>query len=172
MTALAPGKSKWFGSVRISRDGRVRFDSSTFPGLHHVSIFYSSGQVAVLCGSREVLYLYLERDRVLSACFVYTLEPEQLRDAIQELRNVRGGLAGWIVPALEWTQSYLSGVKPESDPRRKLLQVIPELLESCGELPVANRWKKIRETPVKAARGRSRKATPQRNSATQKRQRA
>ncbi|HLL52508.1 MAG TPA: hypothetical protein VK447_03120 [Myxococcaceae bacterium] len=137
-------QSSWYGSVRVLRDGRLRFSPRTFLGLHHVSVFHSSMHVAVLSGGREVLYLYPEQNRVLSACFVYTLQPEQLREAIRELRTVSGGLAGWLVPALEWTQADLAGVKDPGQARPDLLEIIPGLLEDCRMLPVAEVWKRKR----------------------------
>jgi hypothetical protein len=138
----APRKDRWFGSIKILQDGRLHFSPWTVPDLPQVAVWDSSDRITVLNGGVQVLYLYLERRRVLSACFVYILRPDQLRDAVQHLREVQGGLAGWLVPALEWTQDHLSRVQPEADPRRALLKVIPELLQSCRDLPVANAWKR------------------------------
>jgi len=142
MRVRAPRREKWHGSVRILRDGSLRFSPWTFPGLPHVSVFESEFSVDILSGGHQVLFLYPERHRVMSACFVYTLEPAQLRDAVRELRTVQGGLAGWIVPALQWTQDHLSRIKAKKDSRRELLQATSELLESCGDLPVAEAWQK------------------------------
>ena len=88
--------------------------------------------------------MYLSRGRVVSACFVYTLTAEELRFAVGELRKVSGGLEGWITPALEWTQMHLGADKEPSPTRRQLLAAIPELLESCRDLPVSEVWRRRR----------------------------
>ena len=121
----------------------MRFSPTTFPGLPHVAVWDSSPmRVSVLSGGCQTLHLWPERNRVVSACFDYLLSPDQLSNGVRELRQVSGGLAGWIIPALEWTQDHLSRVKPEADPRRKLLKVIPKLLKSCRDLPIAEAWKR------------------------------
>jgi hypothetical protein len=88
-----------------------------------------------------VMFLYPKRNRILTASFPADLNPEQLRETVAELRQARHGLESWIVPALEWVlfQEFKSGYFP------KLRQIIPDLLASCRELPVAARWKRIRE---------------------------
>jgi len=101
-------------------------------------------QVSVLSGGREVLYLYLRRNRVISACFVFTLSPDQLRKAVRELSGVAGGLASWVIPALEWTQADVASVKDPQQARPDLLEIIPSLLEDCRELPVAEIWQRRR----------------------------
>jgi len=160
----SPRRDRWFGSIRVSRDGGLRFSPWTFPGLNHVTFWVTEACVTVVSGGRQVLYLWLERTRAASACFVYDLTPDDLRDAVQELRGTRGGLERWIVPALESTQADLSGIESEDDPRRALVKVIPELLESCRDLPVAEPWQSrrrelrrmwaelLREHPEKAAK--------------------
>jgi len=133
-------RHRWFGSVRISSDGRVRFSPLTFDGLGPVAIWdRPPNSVDVLIGGHQVLFLYLHRSRVVSACFVYTLSPVELRDAVKTLRGVPGGLASWIVPALEWTQSTPTMVRPD------LIAAIPEVLESCRDLPIAEFWRRRRK---------------------------
>ena len=90
------------------------------------------------------MFLYLRRRRVLSACFVYLLAPEKFREAVAELRTVRGGLERWIVPALERTQADLLALKVPGHPGNELVKIIPELLKSCRELPVAESWRRKR----------------------------
>ena len=91
-----------------------------------------------------MLLIYPQRHRVLSACFVYTLKSDELRQAVKVLRTVRGGLERWIVPALEWTQADLLGLKTPGHPGHELAKVIPELLKSCRDLPVAESWRRKR----------------------------
>jgi len=136
---LRATRARWFGSVQISRDGRVRFSALTFKSLGHVAIWEKGpDSVDVLVGGLQVLLLFLARGRVVSACFVYTLSPIELREAVKTLRGVPGGLASWIVPALEWTQSTPTMVRPD------LIRAIPEVLESCQDLPVAEIWRRRR----------------------------
>jgi hypothetical protein len=141
----APRRDRWYGSMRVLTDDRLRFSPWTFPGLPHVAIWESSMSISVLSGGRQLLLIYPERKRVRSACFVYTLKPDELREAVGELRTVRGGLERWIVPALEWTQADLLGLKLAGHPGHELVKVIPELLNACRHLPVARSWRRKRD---------------------------
>lgn len=139
----APRRDRWYGSVRVLRDGRMRFSAVTFPGLNNVAIWDASPmKVAVFWAGLQVLMLWPDRGRVATACFNYLLKPDQLRDAVRNLRTVRGGLAGWIRPALQWTQNDLSAPNSANHPGRPLLKVIPELLDACRDLPVSEAWKR------------------------------
>jgi len=88
------------------------------------------------------MYLYLDDEgtRVDTACFVYLLSPEQLQDAVGELRRATGGLERWIIPALEWN-SASSAVRDEHPDTFK---VIPGLLKTYRDLPVAKKWQRVR----------------------------
>jgi hypothetical protein len=86
------------------------------------------------------MYLYLDGKRVDTACFVYLLTPDQLGDAVGELRKATGGLERWVVPALEW----ISASSAVRDEHSETLKVIPELLESCRDLTVAKKWQRVR----------------------------
>jgi hypothetical protein len=94
--------------------------------------------VDVFISGRRVLLLYLWRGRIVSACFVYTLTADELRYSLDTLRGVTGGLEGWIIPALEWMQSTPTMLRPD------VLEIIPELLESCRGLPVSTVWRRRR----------------------------
>src|SRR4051812_47323471 len=91
-------RRKWYGSVRIARDGRPRFSPLIFENAGHVTISDGSpSTINVFVGHREVLLLYPWPRRIVSACFVYTLMAEELCDAVETLRGVTGGLEDWIV---------------------------------------------------------------------------
>ncbi|HLL53513.1 MAG TPA: hypothetical protein VK447_08210 [Myxococcaceae bacterium] len=103
------------------------------------------------------MFLYLDDkgERVESACFLYDLTPDQLADAVRDLRQVKGGLERWIVPALEWN-SASSAVRDEHPETFKL---IPGLLKSIQELPVAKKWQQVRASYfANAAEGAATKA--------------
>ncbi len=149
-------KARWFGSMRIRPDGRMSFSPWSYPDLPHVALSVTGSLISVVSGGVTVMFLYPERNRVLTACFVPDLEPEKLRSAVAELRNhARGGLDSWIVPALEWNlfHSYVRERYPA------VHEIIPELLESCRELPVAQRWGRIREN-VRASADWTKAETP------------
>lgn len=135
-------RDRWFGSVRISRDGSLRFSPWTFPDLPHVAAWVSDSSVDILSGGKKILYLFYDRNQVVTACFDYLLKPDDLRDAVRELRIARSGLEGWIRPALQWTQNDLSAPNSANHPGRPLLKVIPELLDACRDLPVSEAWKR------------------------------
>lgn len=137
--ALQAPRSRWYGSVRITRDGRTLFSPLTFKNLSYVSIRDKLPDgVDVVVGGRQALLLSLSRGRIASSCFVYTITGVQLRYIVGTLRVVTGGVESWIVPALEWMQSTPSMIKPDA------LAVIPGLLESCKDLPVAEIWRRRR----------------------------
>ena len=142
------GEYRRFGSIRILADGRVRFSPWTLPGLplldftaihdsDHVEPNYT---IDANWRGRGVFLVFLTRHRVESACFAYDLNPESLREAVSVLRDAGNGLERWIIPGLESTQRGLSSMKDSAN--SELLAVIPELLESMRELPVAPQWKK------------------------------
>lgn len=131
-----------FGSVRVLRDGRVRFSEWSFPGLDFLSFTTTGSTVDVLAGSRQVLILWLDdSQRVSSACIPYDLEPGELRAAIPMLRKAGQGLERWILPALEYTQAMLAS---PNDQQADLVQAISDVLKSSRDLPVAPQWKRIR----------------------------
>ncbi|HLL52261.1 MAG TPA: hypothetical protein VK447_01860, partial [Myxococcaceae bacterium] len=86
------------------------------------------------------MYLDPERNRIVSACFLFDLNPEQLRMAVNTLRRARGGLDSWVVPALEFT----FGEHAVREDYPETFKIIPELLASCRELPVARQWQRVR----------------------------
>jgi len=150
MTPSKPGASetitltrrqRWFGSLRIRPDGRVRFSPWSYTDLLHVSLqVVTDGSITVSCAGMPVMYLFPERNRILSACFLFDLKPEHLRMAVNTLRYARGGLDSWVVPALEY--SFAKRTVREDHPHT--FKIIPELLASCRDLPVAPKWKKDR----------------------------
>ena len=130
-----------FGSIRVLRDGRVRFSEWSFPGLHSLSFTTEGHTVDAVRGTRQVLILWLDDDqRVSSACFPYDLSPEELHAGVATLRKAGHGLECWIVPALEYTQAALIPTQHRPD----LLKVIPGLLASCRDLSVAEQWRRVR----------------------------
>ncbi len=131
-------RARWYGSLRILPDGRLRFSDWSYTDLPHVSLQVTRSVITAYCAGMGVMYLYPERNRILSACFLFILKPEQLRMAVNTLRHARGGLESWVVPALEFTFAKVSEDHPDT------FKIIPELLASCGDLPVAKQWKRVR----------------------------
>lgn len=133
-------RPKWYGSIRIFRDGRMRFSPWAFDEANHVTIQHVSPEFShsVYIGGHQALLLYPWSGRLATACFVYTLTADELRYAVGTLRKVTGGLEGWIVPALEWIQHTPTALRPD------VLEILPELLESCCDLPVSPVWQRSR----------------------------
>jgi hypothetical protein len=141
---LTTPRARWYGSVRADREGRLRFSPLAFKGQNQVHVWDRSPRsVDVFVGSRQMLLIHLWRGKVVSACFVYTLTAAELRYAVEKLRAVTGGLEGWIVPALEWMQGDPISMRPD------VLQILPELLESCRDLPVSPVWQRHRRETQK-----------------------
>lgn len=136
-----------YGSIRILRDGRVRLSPLTFPAYRYLSFIATTHTVALERGARVVLFLTLSRNRLVTACFAYDIRPDELRELVSELRRVKHGLERWIVPALEFTSTgrTLREDNPET------YAIIPELLERCRDLPVAEQWKRVRATVFASA---------------------
>jgi len=133
--------TRLYGSVRILRDGRVRFSPWTFPVLNYLSFMVMNDDLfEVLIQGQWMMQLDLSRGRIYSANFRYSLTPDELRKLVSVLRRAGHGLERWIVPALEYTS--LSSAFREEHP--ETYAIVPELLESCRDLPVADHWKKIR----------------------------
>jgi hypothetical protein len=118
----------------------MRFSDWSYTDLPHVSIQVTEGKITVRCANLAVMFLYPERNRIVSACFLFILKPEQLRIAVNTLRHARGGLDSWVVPALEFTFGEHAVRRDHPD----TFKIIPELLASCRALPVAPRWKRVR----------------------------
>jgi len=153
----SPGQNRKFGSLRILRDGRVRFSEWTLAGLPELDVlavhwtFPERGRpvfdsvnygIDVRWRGQSTLLLFLRAHRVQSACFAYTLSPAALREALSVLRTAGNGLERWIVPALEYTQADLFGSTLAT--KQALLRAIPGLLDSVRELPVAEPWQRER----------------------------
>lgn len=140
-------RDRWYGSLRVGRNGYLRFSATTLPGLNHVAIWdHGPTGMNVLSGGLLALMLFTRRGRITSACFDFTTTPERLRGFVKHLRRARGGLDSWVVPALEWTQHCLGGIRLRfpKDARPDLEAVIPELLEECKGLPIAKTWQRTR----------------------------
>lgn len=150
-----PSDSRKFGSIRVLRDGRVRFSAWTVPGLpqlafvaHHRSLGLddvpvhdlASYNVSAELRGGPIFFLHITRHRVESAGFPYVLSPDALREAISVLRAAGNGLERWIIPALEHNQGSAVMKRNYAETYR----IIPELLESCRKLPVAEQWKRAR----------------------------
>lgn len=134
-------QARWFGSLRILPDGRMRFSPWSYVDLEHVSLrLVSDGDITVFWSGRAVMYLFPERNRIMSACFLFNLTPDQLQEAVADLRDARHGLDSWVVPALEFN----SAVRTVREDHPETFKVIPELLASCRGLPVAPRWQRVR----------------------------
>ncbi|HLL53512.1 MAG TPA: hypothetical protein VK447_08205 [Myxococcaceae bacterium] len=118
----------------------MRFSPWTYGDLPHVSLkVITDGQINVVSAGLTIMYLYPERSRILSACFVATLTPDQLRRAVATVRDAQPGLNSWVVPALEFNYGWRD---VREDP--ELSRVVLDLLASCRDLPVAKRWKQVR----------------------------
>jgi hypothetical protein len=136
-------RARWYGSLRVLPDGRMQFSPWSYKGLPHVSLrVVTDGNIKVFWAGSGVMYLWPLRNRILSACFDFTLTPERLREAVADLRDARGGLDSWVIPALEY--SYAQSTVRENRP--ETFKVIPELLASCHgrRLPVARQWQRVR----------------------------
>ena len=134
-------RARWYGSLRVLPDGRMQFSPWSYKGLPHVSLrVVTDGNIKVFWAGAGVMYLWPLRNRILSACFDFTLTPERLREAVADLRDARGGLDSWVVPALEY--SFAKRTVREDHP--DTFKIIPALLASCRDLPVAPRWKRVR----------------------------
>lgn len=148
---------KKYGSMRVLRDGRVRFSAWTFPSLRDLEFLVVPYQtvddyrpryvphdhgIDIRLRCQSLILLGLHRHRVQSACVAFNLLPEGLREAVAVLRRAGNGIESWIVPALEYTQGAL--FRTDDKNKRALLRIIPELLESVRDLPVAERWKQER----------------------------
>jgi hypothetical protein len=119
----------------------MRFSDWSYTDLPHVNFqVVTDGVITVRCANLAVMFLYPLRNQILSACFLFDLKPEQLRLAVADLRDARGGLDSWVVPALEFT----FGVHAVRRDHPDTFKIIPELLASCRDLPVAPRWKRVR----------------------------
>jgi hypothetical protein len=139
-------RPRWYGSVRVSRDGRMRFSPLAFREANHVTIRYVSplASHSVFVSGRQVLLLFPWHGKIASACFVYTLTAEELCYAVDTLSKVTGGLEGWIIPALEWTQKDLAGSGRPQPNYPDVVAVIPHLLEAYRDLPVSEVWQRRR----------------------------
>lgn len=130
------GYSK-FGSMRILRDGRVRFSARTHPGLPELDYLVIQGQgparegVVVRWRGNPIFHVFTVRHRVESTCFDYTLTPDALREAVSILRDAGNGLDRWIVPGLEWCQRDFAAMKSKDANREALMEAIPKLLRSA-----------------------------------------
>jgi hypothetical protein len=145
-------RSRLYGSVLVLRDGRVRFSAEPGPvrsldfsvQRHHweepdVWVYDSERYgIDVRRNGEATLLLFVKRSRVWSACFSYILTPEALRRAVADVRKHGNGVERWLAPALIRTQYSLT--KLGSNPA--LLAVIPKLLRSVRDLPVADEWRR------------------------------
>jgi hypothetical protein len=134
-----PRRVRWFGSLRILADGRMQFSPWSYWDLPHVSFEVTPGTITVQSAGMRVMYLFPERNRIASACFLASLKPDQLREAVAELRDARRGLDSWVVPALEFNYGW--GPVREDPAMRK---TVLDLLASCRDLPVAPQWQRVR----------------------------
>ena len=135
------GEYSKFGSIRILRDGRVRFSARTHPGLPELDYLVIHGQQPAKDGvvarwrGKAIFHLFTARHRVESTCFDYTLTPDALQEAVSVLRDAGNGLERWIVPGLEWCQRDFARMKSKDSNREALMAVIPEFLRSVRERP-------------------------------------
>lgn len=156
-----------YGSLRILRDGQVRLSPKTLPDVpeldfsaHYVAEMENSGRhyfdtedyviYARAPWNNCFFMIYLLGGRVTSTCFNFGLNPDELRKAVDLLRRAGGGLERWIAPGLEYTRDTLARIarRPEfrgidaGNPRMR--RIIPKLLTSVADLPVAEQWKRHR----------------------------
>ena len=62
----------------------MRFSDWSYTDLPHVSLQVTEGKITVRCANLAVMSLYIERNRILSACFLFDLKPEHLFDMLGE----------------------------------------------------------------------------------------
>ncbi len=79
-------RSRWYGSLRILPDGRIRFSDWSFTDLPHISLQVTSSVITVYFAGTAVMYLDPEWNRIRSACFLFDLKPELLRITVNSLR--------------------------------------------------------------------------------------
>lgn len=136
-----PDSYRRFGSIRILRDGRVRFSTWTFPVLSYISfLVMNPDHISMEVQGKWVMDFDLQRGRMLGAGFRYDLTPDEFRSIVSDLRRAGNGLERWIVPSLEFTS--LASTFRQINP--KAYAVMPEILESCRDLPVAEQWQRVR----------------------------
>ena len=133
-------RARWYGRLRILPDGRIRFSDWSYTDLPHISIQVTRSVITVYFAGTPVMYLDPEWNRIVSACFLFDLKPELLRITVNSLRRARGGLDSWVVPALEFN-SAIPTVRRDYP---ETFKIIPELLASCRDLPVARQWQRVR----------------------------
>ena len=131
-----------YGSIRILRDGRVRYSPWTFPVLSYLSFLVDGDLIRIETAGRRVMDLTLQQGRVAAAYFLYNVAPDDLRGLVDDLRRAGNGLERWIIPCIEHT--CLSSTFREDYP--EAYAAARELLESSRDLPVADHWKRVRET--------------------------
>jgi hypothetical protein len=170
---LLPIQYEKFGSIRILLDGRVRLSAWTVPGRPYLDFIvnhwrtpedgrdvYDPANYNITANIRgkTVLFLHLKRRHVESAVFTYNLSPEELREAVTALRDAGDGIEQWLTPGLAHLQADLSEMP--SDPNRTALQaIIPDLLESVGDIPIAKPWEPLRQGWERWKQEQSRKTT-------------
>jgi hypothetical protein len=126
-----------YGSLRILRDGQVRFDARTHPGLSELdfAVSYVAGLAdgtyvedkrnysiyARMPENSRFFILYVERRRVESACFNFKLSPAELERGLALLLQAGGGLDRWVKAGLEHTQRSLANVGGSNPATSKLI---------------------------------------------------
>jgi hypothetical protein len=170
-----------YGSLRILRDGRVRFSPRTFLGLPGLEFSVCYG-VGVAGGGhvwdranysidahhpekRTFLMLYISHDRLQSACFNFSSTPDEMRQAVALLRRAGGGIERWIVPGLEHTRNCIAGgIADRGGPTEydrhglALIAVIDELLKENDDLPIAEPWTRQKRERERWERQQAKKA--------------
>jgi hypothetical protein len=147
-----------YGSVRVLRDGRVRFSPRTVASAPELdfSVVYAFGLAdgtyvenkstyaidARWPGNDSFFMLSVIRHRVRSACFNFGLTPNEMRKAVELLRKAGGGIERWIIPGLEFTRDAFIQVPTSDDRGRKMLMVIQALLKANRDRPIAKQWKR------------------------------
>jgi len=145
-------RTRTYGSIRILRDGRVRFSAAPGPvpslefsvQRHHwqepgLYVYDSASYGIAACRNGETLLsLFVGRSRVESACFNINLDAATLRRAVADLLKTGNGVERWLAPGLERMREGLT--KLGRNPRA--LKAIPGLLASLRDVPVAEEWKR------------------------------
>ncbi|HLL54672.1 MAG TPA: hypothetical protein VK447_14060 [Myxococcaceae bacterium] len=168
-----------YGSIRILRDGRVRFSARTVLGLPELSfsVHYGAGAGdahvwdranysvnAHRPEKRSFLFLYTSHYRVQSACFNFSSTPDEMRKAVALLRKAGGGIERWIIPGLEHTRNSIAGLMAGRSPTEydqpglALLAVIDELLKENRDLPIAEPWTRQKRERERWERQQAKKA--------------
>ena len=114
---FVPRPKKYYGTLTVDRDHRVRLFGKPVTGQRLVftrsfftcdddAVEYDSdlGTITTELDGKAILLIYLNRRRIVSTTFSFTLAPNELREAAEHLH--RAGLTSLIEPGLRYFSEY------------------------------------------------------------------